>query len=460
MRQLYRKLSGARLFANLDGIVCLTTSVVSALVLVGWYFDIETLKRVLPKMVAMNPVTAVAFILISGSLFALYGRAIPNSQLIGRLAAFIVLVIAALKLCEVLFGFFTGIDQLLFSQKLQFDLTGKPNRMAPNTALNLLLLSTVLLFSRKTIRRHLCITTVLLVVALINSFLPLLGYLYGTRLLYGVGHFIPMAPQSAVLFLMLSITLLFARSGNTIVGSFSDKGAGGVMLRRILPVVILFPILLGWLRLHGEKLVIYDNELGIALMVVVQILGLVAVVLWNSSIIVRLDKERNDAEERLKDLSLTDDLTGLRNRRGFWLLSEQEIKLARNERMGIFLWCVYADLDGLKAINDSLGHAMGSQAICDAADVFRKTFRASDIIARLGGDEFAILAATNLPDGGKLLIQRLKQNVETFNDSARPPYNLSISFGLIRVNPQITLSLDDILNQADAAMYQDKRRKK
>src|SRR6267378_2718552 len=104
--------------------------------------------------------------------------------------------------------------------------------------------------------------------------------------------------------------------------------------------------------------------------------------------------ERKQAEKALRNLTLTDDLTGLYNHRGFFNLAEHHLKTARRARQSSLL--LYADLDGLKEINDTLGHSEGSLAIAKTAEVLRQTFRNSDIVSRLGGDEFAILAQ-NVP---------------------------------------------------------------
>src|SRR5437588_1422229 len=101
--------------------------------------------------------------------------------------------------------------------------------------------------------------------------------------------------------------------------------------------------------------------------------------------------ERKRAEAALQSLSLVDELTGLYNRRGFLAVTEQHLAaIRRNKKMPVIL---YADLDGLKVINDSLGHHEGDRALVKAAEIFRETFRSSDIIARIGGDEFVVLAA-------------------------------------------------------------------
>lgn len=379
---------------------------------------------------------------------------------VARCTAVVVLFIGASKLCEITFGWFTGFDQILFSEKLASDPTGMPNRMAPNTAFNFVLLSVAILYPWKNNRRRIDLSTLLLILSTFCSFLPIVGYLYGTRSFYGIGKFIPMALHTAMTFLILSLSLLLSRPERPIIATLFDSGMSGIMVRRILPAVIALPVLLAWFRLKGQNLGFFDSELGAALVVIAQILVLAAIVWWNSFLLLRLDKQRKAAEDRLSEMALADDLTGLSNRRGFVFLAEQELKLARNKRIGIVLWCLYVDLDGLKKINDTLGHDAGSDAIVHTAAILQATFRESDIIARLGGDEFAILAATNTSVGGNLVIERLQTNVSEFNDRENLPYKISLSVGLVSVDTDEIQSLDELMKAADAEMYLNKRARK
>ncbi len=157
----------------------------------------------------------------------------------------------------------------------------------------------------------------------------------------------------------------------------------------------------------------------------------------------------------LQQLSLTDELSGLYNRRGFTLLAEREI--LRAERTGARLFVLFADLDGMKHINDTHGHEVGDLAIVDTAGMLRLSFRNSDIIARMGGDEFAVLGALN-PDAGPGELQcRLEENVESFNALGSRNYQLSISAGVEVYDPEKKESLDEVLKRADSTMYENKR---
>jgi diguanylate cyclase (GGDEF)-like protein len=168
--------------------------------------------------------------------------------------------------------------------------------------------------------------------------------------------------------------------------------------------------------------------------------------------------ERHRLLSALRSLSLIDDLTGLYNRRGFADLGEQYLKLARRTTRGVTI--VFLDLDRFKTINDSLGHHVGDRALIKVADILRATFRRSDIIARLGGDEFAVLALEASGESAELLIGRLRERFREFNRASREPYQLSVSIGMARHDGDMRMRLEDLLAEADNAMYEEKRGKR
>jgi len=159
-------------------------------------------------------------------------------------------------------------------------------------------------------------------------------------------------------------------------------------------------------------------------------------------------------QEELRNLALTDDLTGLHNRRGFFALAGQQVKLARRNHQGALLF--FADVDGLKQINDRLGHSEGDIAIMRVARILMDTFRDSDIVARLGGDEFAILANDACLNSQKNIWRRLKENLSA-EGSRDLRYSLSLSIGVARFDPHSAITLRNLLKYADQAMYEAKR---
>jgi diguanylate cyclase (GGDEF)-like protein len=175
--------------------------------------------------------------------------------------------------------------------------------------------------------------------------------------------------------------------------------------------------------------------------------------------IIRFDKMMREhrAEETLLVLSLTDDLTGLYNRRRFFVLTEQYLKVAIRIKKRLLL--LFIDMDDLKWINDHHGHNEGDQALIDLAKILMQSFRESDIIARIGGDEFVVLFVST-DDNSERLLTRLDQNLKDYNEQRLRPYLLSISVGTAQFDPEYPISIDQLLSKADASMYVQKQKKR
>ncbi len=164
--------------------------------------------------------------------------------------------------------------------------------------------------------------------------------------------------------------------------------------------------------------------------------------------------EQRAHAERLRDQSLTDELTGLLNRRGFHAMANVGMAEARRGKTPMALF--YADVDGLKRINDDLGHEQGDQVIQDAARTLRDVFRGGDIVARIGGDEFVALLSNFAPPAREHLFERLGSAVVAHVQQARP-FRLSMSYGLTFMDWDRERSLDELLADADRSMYERKR---
>jgi diguanylate cyclase (GGDEF)-like protein len=165
--------------------------------------------------------------------------------------------------------------------------------------------------------------------------------------------------------------------------------------------------------------------------------------------------QRRKAEEQLRTLSLTDELTGLYNRRGLLAMGEHQLKIARRTRRRLLV--IYADLDNMKRINDRFGHMEGDAALIEAADVLREVFRESDIIARIGGDEFVILAVDSDGAPAEALINRIHQRCILANLRRAHPYVLAMSAGSTEFDPGEPTSLEELISRADRVMYAQKQ---
>jgi diguanylate cyclase (GGDEF)-like protein/PAS domain S-box-containing protein len=165
--------------------------------------------------------------------------------------------------------------------------------------------------------------------------------------------------------------------------------------------------------------------------------------------------ERKRMEQEIVSLSLTDELTGLYNRRGFIVLAEQELKLAYRFKRSISLY--FCDVDNLKTINDTLGHAQGDLALKEVSAILKGTFRAADIPARIGGDEFLVLAPDVSKGSEDILTNRLQNNLEKRNQKGDRPYHLTLSVGIARFDPETPHTIDELISQADGLMYHQKQ---
>jgi len=163
------------------------------------------------------------------------------------------------------------------------------------------------------------------------------------------------------------------------------------------------------------------------------------------------------SHEKLEGQSLSDHLTGLNNRRGFFSFGLQQMKIAK--RLKAYNYLVFLDIDNLKEVNDAYGHAVGDRLLQGVATIFKSTLRESDVIGRIGGDEFAVLAMRSKGLGERSLLARIEEGVEAFRIKEYPRLRLSVSMGLVSIDPQKYQQLDDFLAHADFLMYQQKRQK-
>jgi len=168
---------------------------------------------------------------------------------------------------------------------------------------------------------------------------------------------------------------------------------------------------------------------------------------------------RKSLENQLRIISITDELTGLLNRRGFMEKAAAAIENAEANQHELTL--LYVDLDGMKQINDTLGHKVGDQALKDMAIVLRTVFRQGDLICRIGGDEFVILFT---PSQGVpvvvLLAKRLDEHAFRVCQANKRPYTLAMSIGSDTYHPGSKTSLEQMLSKADSAMYAIKEQRK
>lgn len=161
-------------------------------------------------------------------------------------------------------------------------------------------------------------------------------------------------------------------------------------------------------------------------------------------------------DRELRHLALTDDLTCLYNRRGFFAAATQLLRLAKRNSQGLLL--LFCDFDDLKQINDAFGHREGDLALIRAADALECSFRGADVVARIGGDEFVALALEASSQGEEVILRRIQKALKKAN-AGESRFHLSVSVGVARFDPKHPVSLGELMLQADKAMYEQKRKR-
>lgn len=286
---VFKKVS--RIFASLS-------FVIGALVIVGYLTHNQSLKSIFPGLVSMNPTTAFAFMCGSVSLLC-FDRVGVKYRIIGITTASIVFLIGFVKLYGIILGADVYFDHIVFQSQLNDLVTGFKNRIAPNTAINFALSGISLLLLH--LRKKITVAQSLSLVTFFIALLAVLGYLYGVKNLTGFIRYIPMALNTGIAFLCLSFAIFVSLPEMGIAKTLSNNGAGGVLARRLIPISIFVPATLGYLRIVSEHSLGIPISLGLALVIIGNIVVFSATVLILASSLRVVDDERTAANERLKE---------------------------------------------------------------------------------------------------------------------------------------------------------------
>jgi signal transduction histidine kinase len=280
---------------------------VPCLVLIGWTFNLLTLRSILPGQPQMVPNTALTFIVASVSLWMLWKeKKSGRASIASWVCALAVILICLLTLGEYLTGADLGFDRLLFRERLQATSTSFPGRSSPHTALSFLFIGSALLLMRvKTTRAYRLAQVFALMVTLI-ALMALVGYIYQVAFLYSITSYTGMALHTALLFIILSVGILFIHPERGLMSFIMSDTAGGMMVRHLLPATFAIPVALGGLILLGVREGFYDMAFGMLLCVAASILILTTLIWRDARTLYRADAKRKQAEEALR--SAYDDL--------------------------------------------------------------------------------------------------------------------------------------------------------
>lgn len=322
---------------------------VGAMVLIGWLFNIGWLMSVLPGFVSMKPNTALSFVLFGvalGSWLEARGRV----RYLSSALALIVTVVGIMTMMQYVFGWNFRIDELIIKD-FNPRQTEFPGRMAPSTALNFILLGSALLsLHRRTVSP--LISQILSSLVLFNSILALIGYSYGVHALTQVFSYTSVALHTALMFAVLGLGMFIARPNEGFAKVVTGDSIGSLVARRILPLAVLIPFFLGFLRVKGEQAGYYNTEFGVAVFATVTIIVFTILILFNARLLNRADADRRYIEaqvkesEEFKEAVLSTAQFGITvvDERGTLLyLNKYMRELAGGDVLGKHCWMVYRD---------------------------------------------------------------------------------------------------------------------
>ncbi len=301
-------------FSEISSIVII---VISVLFLIGWALDIGVLKTPGSNYPTIKSNTALSLLLIGISIWLLQEKRVnQRNLLIARVLSLIVILIGSLTLFEYLSGVNLGIDQILFMEPRGAFQTEALNRMSLVAASSFLLIGISLLTLDKEKDRNFQLFQLLIISVGLISFLVVLGYLYQTTI-YPIRNTTAASPYGSVILLVIVLAVLTSRPDKGFMELLTSNRIGGVFGRRIIPGIIIIPLILGWLRLLGEQAELYDAEFGTAVTIFSTILILIILVWLSMVSIDRIDIRRHKAEKNIKRqadlLNRTNDAIFVRN---------------------------------------------------------------------------------------------------------------------------------------------------
>jgi len=292
----------SRSVAKVSAAVVFLTGLV---VLAGWALDVPALKSIHPSLISMKANTALCFALIGAALWLLeMSLASPVRLWAGRTFAAVVALVGLLSLAEYVFGWDLRIDQLLFREDAGAVGTFDPGRMAPNTATCFLAIGAALLFRDARTRGGRQPAELLVHLAGFIGLVALVGYMYGVAAFTGLAAYTRMAVHTSVAFVVTYIGLMGARPDRGLAKMMACDCMGGIAMRRLLPLVVVLTVLIGWLRLAGERSGLYPTAFGTALRVVVDVLVLSVVIVVTARALHKVDMRRREAEQAIQRLNV------------------------------------------------------------------------------------------------------------------------------------------------------------
>jgi len=428
-----------------------TVAVVGVAYLLGWWMVWRVLLlQPIAEPLHVMPLSAVGCLLIAGAMFAAQSKGARRWVLgLSAVAAVLALVIFG----EHLFNVVGGLERHFFGSETVAVLGGPhPGRPSPETALSLGFLALAASLSLRYRGAAFEPADVGASAAAFMAAAMLVSHVYrAADGLWEPGPALNMTMVEAVLLLMLALASL-ALNPAGIMASYAARDDRGAARRRLLPAVVLAPLALGILLqevLHAGML---GMSLSIALVITMMVLVMIVLMEWGTHLFGEIEEQSKsqmiERETRAKEEGMTDALTQLLNRRGWESRVRQVEEQCARENLNAAV--IVIDLDGLKRINDTLGHTQGDVFIKRAGNALRIASRPGDVLARLGGDEFAYLSVGCQPEQADAVVRRLSQALQ----------NAQVPASLGHAMRDLAGSLQAAFKEADQSMYAHKRERK
>jgi diguanylate cyclase (GGDEF) domain len=428
------------LFRQFSAIAAGSVVVIGVAVLIGWALGNESLMTVLPGHIRMKSSTAVAFLAAAA---ALLGESLGIQPRFRRLLGLVPLLLGGATLVEYFSGISLHIDQMFFLDPVQ---KMYPGRMAHLTAGNFVLLGVALL-CRTSSRNEKRASAALALVVATSSLLAIVGYIYGVPVLYGSIQYTAMAIHTGISFLLLSLATVFVDPLAPVANIFGSREAGGVVARRLVPLAIVLPMILGRI-FSSPSFNFREPRMGMALQVMASVMVFSISIAYVCRSLNRALEGKHAAEKTLE----IDGLTGIFNR---WYFDRRLVQeMERSRRYGPSLSLVLFDVDHFKKINDEHGHVVGDEVLRAIGVAAAQTLRESDAVCRYGGEEFVLILPETSVGEAALVAERVRAEIAR-GVEARVGFAVTVSLGAtaMTANDQHPT---DMIARADYALYEAK----
>jgi diguanylate cyclase (GGDEF)-like protein len=411
-------------------------------VLMGWIFELIVMKSGRLPPVPINP-TEAALLIVGGmtvSCLALSERRAALARM-AKAGALILVFVGLVKVMDIPLNQNIAVDTWVLGYS-RIGYLGAGSRLGPHTAFCFVLIgvATGLMDRRQQVISRLFIRTAqtAAVVAAFIAALALVGKAYGVATFRLTGPYEPMSGPTAIGILCLSLTLMLIYPDKAVSGLIGDKNLAGWTIRRLLPVAIILPVVIGWLRLKGQQAGFYTDEVGTVMFAMTTVVTISAIVFWTARQIRVRDAKRAKALAETRRVELHDLLTGLPNRALFLELLAARFALgARHTKTPFAVFAL--NLDGFRHVNDRLGHDAADRLLVEIGDILKKCVRTSDVVGRLGGDTFAILLEEIAdPADVAILADRILASVPKSHSRNAVAVPVGISIGIALKSDRLT----------------------